>query len=407
MSHPITCPQCQHPVNIDAVLSEQFDAKYRTQYAQREKNILFQENALLMQQAQQETIVTQKLQEREQAFKVQLRQELAKETDARQQGLEAELTAKSQRIGELLRTETDLRRKQRELVEAQAGMDAEIERRLAGERKSLHLKLTDEAQQKAQFIIQEKELLIDQLNKRVQEMQQKITQGSTQIQGEVQEMLLEQLLRDTHRLDQIEEIKKGELGADVAQVVRNLYGKLCGTILYESKRAKHFSEEWVTKLRQDMLQRNAPIGVLVTTLLPKGVEGIDHRRDDNIFICTMADIKVLSIALRAQLIQVEEIQLVQLNQGDKMRLLYSYLTGPEFKTQLVTIRSVFGQMQKGLNNEKKRALTAFKTREKQLDTIVYALTGMVGSINGISGLTLADFDDFEVIDEDEQPLLES
>lgn len=155
-----------------------------------------------------------------------------------------------------------------------------------------------------------------------------------------------------------------------------------------------------------MLQRNAPIGVLVTTVLPKGVVGIDHRREDNIFICTMADVKVLSIALRAQLVQVEEVQLVQINQGDKMRLLYSYLTGPEFKTQLVTIRSVFGQMQKSLSSEKKRALTAFKTREKQLDTILHSLTGMVGSINGIAGLTLAEFDDYEVLD-GEASLLES
>lgn len=231
MSHPITCPQCQHPFNIDAVLSEQFDAKYRTQYAQREKDITFREKALSMQQAQQETVLTQKLQEREREFKVQLRRELEKETAARQQGLEAELTAKSQRISELLRTETDLRRKQRELEEAQAGVDAEIERRLSVERKTLQLRLNDEAQQKAQLVIQEKELLINQLNKRVQEMQQKITQGSMQVQGEAQEILLEQLLRDTHRLDQVEEIKKGELGADVAQLVRNLYGKLCGTIL--------------------------------------------------------------------------------------------------------------------------------------------------------------------------------
>ena len=407
MSHPITCPQCQHPFNIDAVLSEQFDAKYRTQYAQREKDITFREKALSMQQAQQETVLIQKLQEREREFKVQLRRELEKETASRQQGLEAELTAKSQRISELLRTETDLRRKQRELEEAQAGVDAEIERRLSVERKTLQLRLTDEAQQKAQLVIQEKELLIDQLNKRVQEMQQKITQGSMQVQGEAQEMLLEQLLQDTHRLDQIEEIKKGELGADVAQLVRNLYGKLCGTILYESKRTKHFSEDWVTKLRQDMLHRNASIGVLVTNMLPKGVVGIDHRRDDNIFICTMADVKVLSIALRAQLVQVEEIQLVQINQDDKMKLLYSYLTGPEFKNQLVTIRSVFGQMQKSLSSEKKRALTLFKTREKQLDTILHSLTGLVGSINGIAGLTLAEFDDFEVLEDDEQPLLES
>lgn len=406
MSHPITCPQCQHPFNIDAVLSEQFDAKYRTQYAQREKDITFREKALSMQQAQQETVLTQKLQEREREFKVQLRRELEKETAARQQGLEAELTAKSQRISELLRTETDLRRKQRELEEAQAGVDAEIERRLAGERKLLQGRLTDEAQQKAQLVIQEKELLIEQLNQRVQDMQRKITQGSMQVQGEAQEILLEQLLRDTHRLDQVEEIKKGELGADVAQLVRNLYGKLCGTILYESKRTKQFSEDWVAKLRQDMLQRNAPIGVLVTTVLPKGVVGIDHRCEDNIFICTMADVKVLSIALRAQLVQVEEVQLVQINQGDKMRLLYSYLTGPEFKTQLVTIRSVFGQMQKSLSSEKKRALTAFKTREKQLDTILHSLTGMVGSINGIAGLTLAEFDDYEVLDE-EASLLES
>ena len=406
MSHSISCPQCQHPLNIDAVLSEQFDAKYRAQYAQRDKDITFREKALTMELAQRETALTQKLQAREGEFKAQLRRELEKETVVQQQSLEAELSAKSLRISELLRTESDLRRQKRELEEAQAGVDAEIERRLAGERKTLQGRLTEEAQQKAQLVIQEKELLIGQLNQRVQEMQQKITQGSMQVQGEAQEMLLEQLLRDTHRLDQIEEIKKGELGADVAQLVRNLYGKLCGTILYESKRTKHFSEDWVIKLRQDMLQRNAPIGVLVTAILPKGVAGIDHRRDDNIFICTMADVKVLSIALRAQLVQVEEIQLVQINQGDKMKLLYSYLTGPEFKAQLVTIRSVFGQMQKSLNSEKKRALTTFKTREKQLDTILHSLTGMVGSINGIAGLTLAEFDDYELLD-DEPSLLES
>ncbi|MFD2936154.1 DUF2130 domain-containing protein [Spirosoma flavum] len=407
MSHPITCPQCQHPFDIDAVLSDQFDAKYRAHYAQQDKDLRFREQAVTMQKAQQETLINQKLQERATEFKRQLRKELETELASRQQGLENELMAKSQKISELLRTETDLRRKQRELEEAQAGIDAELERRLADERRRLLPQLADEAQQKAQYAIREKELLIDQLTKRVNDMQQKINQGSMQVQGEVQEVLLEQLLRDTHRLDQVDEIKKGELGADVAHLVRNLYGKSCGTILYESKRAKQFSEDWVTKLRQDMLQRNAPIGVLVTAVLPKGVADMDHRHDDNIFICTMTNVKGLSMALRAQLIKVEEVQLVQLNQGDKMKLLYNYLTGPEFKAQLVSIREVFGMMRKGLDAEKKRALTIFKTREKQLDTILYGLTGIVGSINGIAGLTLAEFDDYELLDGEELSLLDS
>ncbi|GAB3950086.1 DUF2130 domain-containing protein [Spirosoma harenae] len=406
MSHPITCPQCQHHFDIDAVLSDQFDAKYRAQYAQREKDLKFREQTLTMQQSQHEVIITQKVQARERELKDQLRKQLENEMAARQQVMETELATKSRKISELLRTETDLRRKQRELEEAQAGIETQIERRLATERKILQAQLATEAKQKAQFLIQEKDLLIDQLNKRVQDMQQKINQGSMQVQGEVQEILLEQLLRDTYRLDHIEEIRKGELGADVAQVVRNHFGKLCGTILYESKRTKHFSEEWVNKLRQDMHQRNAFIGVLVTATMPKGVEGIDHRCDDNIFICTMADIKVLSIALRAQLVQVEEVQVIQANQGDKMKLLYNYLTGPEFKNQLVTIREVFGQMRRNLDAEKKRSLTIFSKREKQLDTILHCLAGVVGSINGIAGLTLTEFDDYEVLVEDHQ-LMES
>lgn len=406
MSHPISCPQCQHSFDIDAVLSDQISNRYRNLYAQREKDLTFREQALTKQQAQQEALFSQQLQERLRHVKAQVRNELEQETTARQQTLEAELSAKSKQIADLLRTETELRRKQRELEEARAAIDVEIERRLMQERQQLQTRLASEARQKAELVVQEKELLIEQLTKRVQDMQQKISQGSTQVQGEAQELLLENLLRTTHRLDQIDEIRKGELGADVTQLVRNLYGRHCGTILYESKRTKHFSEEWVSKLRHDMRQRNAAIGVLVTTALPKDVAGIDHRTDDNIFICTMADVKVLSIALRAQLVQVEEVQLVQLNQGDKRKLLYNYLTGPDFKTQLVTIREVFGQMRKNLDAEKKRAMLQLKAREKQLDTLLHCLTGVVGTINGISGLTLAEFDDYELLDA-ETPLLDS
>lgn len=404
MQNHITCPKCRHEINVEAVLSEQIEASLQVEWNRKNAEFIKREQAIKDAQQLIDAQVQQKVQLREAQLRSEAKNQAKNEYENRLSDLLNEVNAKSQKISEMSKREADLMRQQRELNEAKASIRTEIETGIALERTQLQAQAAEKAEQQAKLSLQEKDILIDQLKTQMEDMQRKMQQGSMQVQGEAQEIALESLLRQAHPSDLFEEIKKGELGADLAHTVRNPFGKLCGQILYESKRTQHFSEEWITKLKHDMQLRKADIGVLVTQALPKGVTQFELR-EGNIYICTPLHLKALSYALRASLIRMDDVRVVQANHTDKSRLLYEYLTGTEFANQLQLIHGVFQKMHTELHKEKKSALSRFKQREKQLDQVLMSFSDIVGSLNGISGRALVEFDEFEVVDE-EPALLE-
>lgn len=394
MQTTLACPHCHGDIHLESVLVEQAEARAQAQFLQQQRELEARQRDLDQRQADQDAEIERRLSTEETRLRQRVREELA----AANAQKDLELQEKSNRIQQLQLEKGKLLRQQREVEEARAGLDAEIEQRLRAERPRIEETARQRVTEQAELRLAEKDLVIKQLREQAHELQRRAEQGSQQVQGEVQELALESMLRQAHPFDTFEEVRKGELGADLVQVVRNAYGRECGVILYESKRTKAFNEDWVPKLKHDMGLRGAALGVLVTQALPKGVTS-HELRDENVIVCSFADVKALSCVLRQSLIRVEAVQTVQANQGGKMQLLYNYLTGAEFKLQLSAIQEAFRQMQDDLSREKKSTLARWKAREKQMNAVLVNLSGVVGSIGGIAGQAVASFDEFEEVAE--------
>lgn len=399
MKNQILCPNCSNEINIEAVLAERIEAEQNTKFSARLQEVE-QREQLLNQEKQNVANQVQTLLAQE---KSKLTQQLKVEINAQNalalSDLQNELTEKSKQVSDLKKQEGDLLRQKRFLEEAQAGVETEIEKRLASERETLIVQLKEKAQNDNAITMKQKDIVIEQMRTQVNDMKHKMEQGSSQLQGEAQELVLEDLLKDTHPCDTFEEIKKGENGADILQIVRNRLGQACGNILYESKNTKVFSETWIAKLKEDMRLKKVDLGIIVTKALPKGVNCFEQR-EENLWICSFEHLKALTFVLRAALLRVDDVRIVQANQGEKSKLLYEYLMGKEFKNQLQAVHDTFVQMYDSLRREKNAALKSFAKREKQIDGIMLNLSGIAGSINGISGQTVTEFAEFEVCKED-------
>lgn len=204
-----------------------------------------------------------------------------------------------------------------------------------------------------------------------------------QLQGEVQELAVEEWLAEKFPLDTVQEIKKGERGADCLQIVNTRTHQNCGTIYYESKRTKSFQPGWIEKFKADIREKNANIGVLVTDVMPLDMERLGLK--EGIWICSFDEFKGLCTVLRESIIKISSAIVTQENKGDKMGMLYDFLTSNEFKLQIEAIVEGFTQMKSDLESEQRAMRSIWKKREKQIDKVLLNTTDMYGSIRGIAG----------------------
>ena len=404
MSNQVQCPKCRHEFSVESVLAQRIEAEQNARFATRLREVEEREIRLRQEkdnlQTQLDTLLTQEKAKLTQQLKTQLRAE----AEAERLSLQKELEEKSQLVADLRRKEGDLLRQQRQLEETKAGLDAEVEKRVAVERSHLADQLRSKMEIENALVVKQKDELIRQLKQQADEMKQKMEQGSMQAQGEAQELVIEDVLKLAHPFDIFEEIKKGERGADLLQSVRNTAGQMCGSILYESKNTKEFSDTWIPKLKEDMLIKKADLGVIVTKSLPKGVSSFEQY-EENIWVCSYEHFKALTFVLRAALLRVDEVRVVQTNQGEKSKILYNYVTGAEFRANLKGIHDACDEIRESLRSEEKAFFGRLKKREQQLNRLLISVLSIGGSVNGISGQTVAEFAEFEVVDE-EMGLLE-
>ena len=224
---------------------------------------------------------------------------------------------------------------------------------------------------------------LESQKKLAEEMRRKAEQGSMQSQGESQELLLEELLRTTFPFDVISEVGKGVRGADCIQTVRNNLGQECGKIIFESKRTKDFANDWIEKIKADMRSQGAEVAVIVTQALPKDFDRFGEK--EGVWICSFAEVKPVVQMLRNGIIKLSTALKSQDNKGDKMHLLYDYLTSREFAEQWQAIREGFMSMRNSIQKERDAMERLWKAREKQLDKVVLSAAHVRGSIEGISG----------------------
>lgn len=405
----IECPTCGSNIDVQDVLSQQVEEKLKREFKEKleKENSVLQKKEEELERSKQEFAEKQrqaeslfqkelqtKLQEMSKALEAELKQKITQEEGGRLELLEKELKEQSEKVRELNRTKAEIEKLKREKDELQEDVEAKAEKRLSAvleeERAKNKARLTEEAgkiklQEEAKVELKLRELekqLADQ-KKLTQEMQRKQEQGSMQLQGEIQELAIEDWLQTKFPLDEIVEIKKGAKGADCLQIVNSRTAQNCGKIYFESKRTKDFQAAWIDKFKGDMREKGADIGVLVTEVLPKGLERMGML--DGVWICTYEEFKNLSLVLRESVIKLSEAVSSQENKGDKMHLLYDFLTSTTFRMQVEAIVEGFSGMKNSLESEKRSMQKIWKVREKQIDQVIENTIDMYGSIRGIAG----------------------
>lgn len=394
----IACPNCGQEIDVNELLYHQLDEelgrKYAAKLADEQRKFQGQLEDLEMQRRSLETEkrqfqdrLEQELASRLRAEKKKLEGELRKRAEAEQaeqvRALQDELNDKSKKLREFNKAKSDIERLKREKDELRAAIEAESEKKLSNilteERRKIHAVEED----KARLKLSERDHVIDQLKHQLREAQRRAEQGSMQLQGEVQELAIEDWLRENFPLDTIEEIKKGARGGDCLQHIHTRSRQQCGTVYYESKRTKAFQPGWIGKFKNDIRERGADAGVLVTEAMPSDMERMGFR--DGIWICSFEEFKGLCVVLRQSLIQLSNAITVQENKGDKMGMLYDFLTSNEFRLQIEAIVEGFVQLQGDLESEKRAMQGIWKKREKQIEKVLLNTNSMYSSIRGIAG----------------------
>lgn len=395
----IQCPNCKHEFPIGNAMAEKIENDVRARYLKRyseDKQKLDAEKAQLAKEAEQlklqaenqEQLLADKLRQ----AKTQLEQEAIKKAAAEMQlqveMLNKELTEKSQKLKESQQKELELLQLEKALKEREESQNLELEKRMLERQKEIEERVKKMEAERADLKIKELEKKLADQIALAETMQRKAEQGSMQLQGEVQELALEELLRAAFPFDTIDEVAKGVRGADCIQQVRNQLGQDCGRIIYESKRTKAFTNEWIEKLKTDMRAQQADIAVIVTEALPRDMDSFGFK--DGVWICRFTEVRALSFLLRDSLMRINAALISQENKGDKMQMLYNYLTGNEFRQNVEAIVEGFAALREGIVRERAQMEKLWKEREKQLDKVLLNTTQFYGSIKGIAGNAIGD-----------------
>lgn len=398
MPTTIKCPNCRHEFAMEEAVSEQYKKDLREQMIAftRKKEEEFQKKDLELAKKlrDQELTLQQNFDTEKKNIQQKLEEDLRKKIhhdfenrliilQQSNEDQQEKLKASRQKELEFLQKEQLLKIKEEEL-------ELSTQRKIQEERVKIadEIRRTEEQKNQSketdfQFQLKEKEKQLEDQRKLIEEMRRKADQGSMQLQGEVQELALEKLLQGAFPFDLVEPIGKGVRGADCTLTVRNSTGQECGKIIYESKRTKNFETDWVDKLKNDMRQQSAQVAILVTRVMPRDMSCFGEK--NGIWICNFSEVKALTEVLRDAVIRIYQASRNQQNKGDKMQLLYDYLTSSEFSEQWKAIREGFSSMKMSIQRERDMMEKLWKTREKQLEKVLLNTAHIKGSMEGISG----------------------
>lgn len=307
--------------------------------------------------------------------------------------LQEVLKSRDEKLAEAQNAQAELIKKQRELDDAKRELELTVAKRVQAELSEVRTQAKREGEEGLKLKVLEKEEQIASMQRQIEELRRKAEQGSQQLQGEAQELELESLLRIKFARDTIDPVPKGEFGGDVLHRVTGPLGQRCGTILWESKRTKNWSDGWLPKLRDDQRAAKAEIALLVTQVLPKGVEAFDFI--DGVWVTESRCAIPVAIALRQSLIELATARQAGEGQMTKMELVYQYLTGPRFRHRVEAIVEKFEDMQADLERERKTMTRLWAKREEQIKGVIETTVGMYGDLQGIAGRTMQEIEGLE------------
>ncbi len=413
MSTEVKCPSCGHLFPLEEAIGKEYEQELRDKMIawqkKKDEEFLKKEEDFKVQQKALSLKYEQQLAQEKINLEEAVRKSIAVDFENKLNFLENANKENQEKLKLAGQKELEFLKKEQELKTRAEEMEIEIQRKMQTERNQIVEQIKKQELEKNQLKETEHQLRIKEFEKQledqkklVDEMRRKAEQGSMQLQGEVQELILEEVLRVTFPFDQIGEVGKGVRGADCIQVVRNKFGQDCGKIIYESKRTKDFANDWIDKLKKDMRKEGVDVAVIVTQTYPKGMSCFGER--DGVWICSFEEVKAVAYVLRDGILRLYNSSKSQENRGDKMHMLYDYLTGTEFSEQWKAIREGYMSMRLSIHRERDAMEKMWKMREKQLDKVLLNASSIKGSIEGIAGadtisLSLSD-------DEDDTLLLE-
>ena len=407
MTEPtIICPNCKTEIKLTESLAgpllEATRRDFERRLALKESDISTREAALSKAKESLDDQVTEKLkQERakivaDEARKARLSLATEFEQKAREvTELQEVLKQREVKLAEAQQAQADLLRKQRELDDAKRELELTVEKRVQAGLTATRDQAKKEAEEQLNLKVKEKEETITAMQKQIEDLKRRAEQGSQQLQGEVQELELETLLRAKFPFDAIEPVPKGEYGGDVVQRVVGAGGQPCGTILWEAKRTKAWSDGWLTKLRDDQRTAKAEIAVIVSQILPKGVETFEMI--DGIWVTHPRAALPVAAVLRQSLMEIAMARQATEGQQTKTELVYQYLTGPRFRHRVEAIVEAFSTMQEDLDKERKAIMKQWAKREEQIERVMGATVGMYGDLQGIAGKSLQEIEGLELV----------
>lgn len=430
MGTSITCPSCRHQfvmedafaADIEKEMRGKMEGEWRKRLKalQEEKDTLQSEKDRMTQERRQIDLLKQQQEEEvtkrvlagkkqlQENLEAELRKSITADLDNQLAVLKEANLEQEEKLKEARKHELEFLRKEQELKAREQELEINLQKKLLEARSELADKIRrEEAERNAlkdteyHMRLKELEKQLDDQRKLAEEMKRKAEQGSTQLQGEAQELVLEEMLRTHFPFDEITPVGKGVRGADCIQLVRNQYGQECGRIIYESKRTKEFTRDWVEKLKADMRSQGVEVAILVTQTMPKDMERFGEK--DGVWICTFAEAKALAHVLRDGIIKISSKLRSQENKGDKMHMLYEYLTGGEFAEQWKAIREGFMAMKLSIQRERDAMEKLWKAREKQLEKVLLNAAHIRGSIEGIAG---SDSVDLQLLEDAADELLD-
>lgn len=412
----ITCPKCAHHFPLSESIARQTIERYESEFdavfsahkkeleaaiekeAERKVSKQFAEKIALL----QESLEDAKLAETNAKNLITKAQVDAKakayEEFEREKQIHAEeILNKDKKLNEFRSIETELRKQKHLLEEQQLDMEVELQRKLEVERTKITEQISASETLRFSMIEAEYKKKIDDALKANDDLSRKLTQGSQQLQGEVLELELENILSTSFLHDQIDEVKKGHNGADILQAVRTVNGVVCGKIIWEAKRAENWSDKWLHKLKDDQQEAQADIAVLVTTVMPKGVNEVIVRIGD-VWVVSPHVIKPVAEMLRVVLLEANKLKMVNTGRNEKMELLYNYLSSTQFSQKIRTMLDAFESMRTDLEAEKRAIQKIWSKRQIQIERVTASMTNVVGELQGIAHEALPQLESLETLE---------
>jgi len=416
-TNTINCPECGTQISVDEVLKHNLRESVQKEYDEKLKKqakVTAEKEAALAERETQlkdsEEQIQEKVQEQlealskdtEEKIRISVQEEMAVEIKAKDDALKE----KQDQLSEAQKRELDLIQKEQKLKEDSEAMELQVARQVADQRDEIIANAKKKVVEEHELKELEKDKLINDLRSEIENIKQRAEQGSMQLQGEVQELSIEDTLIAAFPIDDFEPVPTGTEGADVLQMVKNPSLQASGKILWESKNTKNWGGTWIKKLKDDQIEARADIAVLVTKAMPKELGENEFGQLNGVWIIKRSLVIPVAHLLRAGILQISVVRNSNEGMEERMKLLHGFLISPDFKNKMEAIIQTFEDMQSELEKEKRSFKAKWKRSQKNIDRVIDNVAGMWGDFQGLLGNELGTIPALELDDPDESLLLE-